>query len=48
MESDEENEHESEQERSNIDDGNALESEQEKQSGAVSACTRVPIAPEWT
>jgi hypothetical protein len=39
MESDEENEHESEQERSNSNDGNALESEQENQSGAVSACT---------
>jgi hypothetical protein len=39
MESEEENEYESEQERSNSDDGNALESEQEKQSGTVRACT---------
>ena len=35
----EENEHESEQERSNSDDGNALESKQEKQNSAVSART---------
>ena len=38
-ESDEENDHEHEQEKLNSDDGNALESEQEKQSGAVSAWT---------
>ena len=36
---DEENDHEREQEKLNSDDGNALESEQEKQSSAVSAWT---------
>ena len=39
MESDEENEHESEQEKLNSDDGNAMESKQEKQNSAVSART---------